>query len=554
MKSTSLRSAPSLIAPSRDRGGNPDRPTPSRRRALLAPPPPTPLARIGGFALGALVALGALAGAPTATAATAAAAPLPGEDWPLWGGDASRNMVSYETGLPTEFSMSRKKQRNVKWTAKLGSQTFGNPVVAGGKVLVGTNNGNPRDLEIEGDRGVLMCFDAKDGSFLWQAVHAKLETGDSEDWSEIGICSTPHVVDDRVYYVNNRCELVALDLEGFRDGENDGPTKDEAKKGETNADVIWTLDMRKLGVSPFQASASSPLVVGDLVFTVTGQGVDDREHVVKNPEAPSFLAVDRHTGEIAWKDASPGADVIEGQWGSPAYGVVDAVAQVAFPGGDGWLYSFEPKTGKLLWKFDCKAHERGEDGTPKTANYLVGTPVFYGHRVIVANGQNPEAGGGPGCLRAIDARKRGDITKTAELWRIDGRDFGVSIGTVAVHDGLVYATELDGFVSCVDLETGKRVWRHDMLAYVWGSPYVADGKVYVRNEDGDCLVLKAGRDLEELALNTLPGLIHGTVVAADGVLYCAGSDTLFALAKGAGNQAAADAEKASGDAGSDERD
>ena len=523
MKSTSPRNARSLSAPRRD----------------LAAWLPVALAL-------ALVFTGA-------AGSVAAPATASGNDWPLWGGDTSRNMVSPETGLPTEFAMSRKKKKNVKWSTALGSQTFGNPVVAGGKVLVGTNNGNPRDPEIEGDRGVLMCFDAKDGSFLWQAAHEKLETGDSEDWSEIGICSTPHVVGDRVYYVNNRCELIALDLEGFRDGENDGPVQDESTKGETNADVVWTLDMRKLGVSPFQASASSPLVVGDLVFTVTGQGVDDREHVVKNPEAPSFLAANRHTGKIVWQDASPGASLIEGQWGSPAYGKVDGVGQVAFPGGDGWMYCFEPKTGELLWKFDCKVHERGEDGTPKTANYIVGTPVFYGHRLIIANGQNPEAGGGPGCLRVIDARKRGDISKTAELWRIDGRDFGVSIGTVAVHEGLVYATELDGFVSCVDLETGKRVWRHDMLAYVWGSPYVADGKVYVRNEDGDCLVLKTGRELEELALNTLPGLIHGTVVASDGVLFIAGSDMLFALAEGAGAEAAADspeAKKATGSAGS----
>lgn len=473
---------------------------------------------------------------------SAAPAVLAGDDWPMWGGSPGRNLVSDATGLPTEFASTRKKTKNIRWAAELGSQTYGNPVVADGRVYIGTNNGNPRDESIEGDRGVLMCFRESDGAFLWQAVHEKLETGDKEDWSEIGICSTPCVVGDRAYYVSNRCELVAVDVEGFRDGENDGPYKDEAKKGEEHADIVWTLDMRgALGVRPFQASASSPVVADGLVFVVTGHGVDEETHKVENPAAPSFLAADAKTGKVVWQSAAPGERLLEGQWGSPAYGVVDGTAQVAMPGGDGVMYAFAPKSGELLWTFDCKAHEpKTEDGRPATANQLLSTPVYYEHRLLVAVGQNPEAGGGPGCLRSIDARKRGDVTKTAELWRIEGREFGGSIGTVAVHDGLVYATELDGFLSCVELETGKRVWRHDLLAYVWGSPFVADGKVYIRNEDGDVVILKAGRELEEIATNTLPGLVNGTVIAAGSTLFIAGDDQLFAVAEGASPAAKAD--------------
>ena len=56
------------------------------------------------------------------------------------------------------------------WAAKLGSQTYGNPVVAGGRVYVGTNNGNPRDEKYEGDYGNLYCLDEKTGKLLWQLV------------------------------------------------------------------------------------------------------------------------------------------------------------------------------------------------------------------------------------------------------------------------------------------------------------------------------------------------------------------------------------------------
>src|SRR5688572_10105665 len=98
-----------------------------------------------------------------------------GGDWPMWGGTPDRNMVSTMKGLPTAFDMKTKK--NVKWIAELGSQTYGNPVVAGGIVLVGTNNEAVKDPKITGDKGILMAFKESDGSFLWQAVHDKLAAG-----------------------------------------------------------------------------------------------------------------------------------------------------------------------------------------------------------------------------------------------------------------------------------------------------------------------------------------------------------------------------------------
>ena len=96
-------------------------------------------------------------------------------DWPMWGGKADRNMVSNMKGLPTEWDVKTKK--NVKWVAQLGSQSYGNPVVADGMVFVGTNNEGLRDPKQGGDRGVLMAFRESDGEFLWQQTHAKLESG-----------------------------------------------------------------------------------------------------------------------------------------------------------------------------------------------------------------------------------------------------------------------------------------------------------------------------------------------------------------------------------------
>ena len=440
-------------------------------------------------------------------------------DWPMYGGHPDRNMVSSEKGLPLTWDAATKA--NIKWIADLGTETFGNPIVAGGRIFIGTNNGKPRDAVVKGPRCVLMCFSEADGKFLWQAVHEKLPKETNEDEGDFGLYSTPCAVGDRIYYVSNRAELVCR---AAQDGK-----------------PVWVLDMRKdLGVSAHRASASSPLVVGDLVFVVTGQGRDFATRKVKNPKAPSFIAVDRASGKVAWQDSSPGDRILTGQWGSPAYGVVEGQPQVAFPGGDGWLYSFEPATGKLLWKFNCKAHEKVADdgkGEP-TATTLVATPVFAGHRVLLVIGVPPGDGNDsdPGCFRAIDARKRGDVTGTAEVWRVEGKvldakeGVSASISTMTAHEDLVYATDLQGFLYCFELATGKCVWRHDLLASAWGSPVVADGKIYVRTADGTVFVFKPGREDKLLAKSDkLPDIDNGTVVAANGVLYIAGKNKLYAI-------------------------
>ncbi|MBP1599843.1 MAG: outer rane biosis protein BamB, partial [Acidobacteria bacterium] len=135
---------------------------------------------------------------------SAAAFPLVSQDWPMWGGTVRRNMTSPMKNLPESC----------------------NPVVADGKIFLGTNNGNPRNPDIQGDRGVLMCCRESDGKFLWQAVTDKLASGPENDFPEQGVCSSPAVEGKRLYYVSNRGELVCLDTEGLLDGKNDGPFQD----------------------------------------------------------------------------------------------------------------------------------------------------------------------------------------------------------------------------------------------------------------------------------------------------------------------------------------
>lgn len=442
----------------------------------------------------------------------------------MWGGTPHRNMASTMQNLPGAWDIDSGK--NIKWKAQIGLTSYGNPVVSSGRVFLGTNNANPRDPEITGDKGVLICFRESDGKFLWQAITDKLESGWENDFQEQGIGSSPLVEGDRLYYVNNRGELVCLDTEGFTDGENDGPFMDETHKGPEHADIVWKLDMMKeLGVFPLFMSNSSPAIWDDLIFLETSNGRDGNGETVPAPEAPSFVAVNKNTGKVMWQDNSPGKDILHGQWSSPALGMVGDVQQVFFAGGDGWLYGFDARTGERLWKFDMNPKDAE---WPETRNYGVATPVFHEGRVFMSVGQDPDNGYGSGHAYCVDPSKRGDITESGLVWRYDS--INRSISTAAIADGLIYLADFKGILHCLDAGTGKPYWTFDTMASVWGSPLVAGGRVYLGDEDGDVVVLKAGRQLEQISEIQMGISVYGTPVPANGVLYIMTSQHLYAVA------------------------
>ena len=451
--------------------------------------------------------------------------PFASQDWPMWGGAAGRNMVSAVTNLPASWDI--KAKTNITWKADLGSTSYGNPVIADGRVYVGTNNALARNPDITGDKGVLVCFRESDGAFLWQAVSDKLDSGKENDWPEQGVCSSPAVEGKRLYYVTNRGELVCLDTGGFLDGTNDG-VQDEKYKGPTDADVIWRVDMMKeLGVFQHNMANSSAVVWEDLVLVETSNGRDDNHEKVPAPRAPSFIAVNKNTGKVIWQDNSPGDAILHGQWSSPSLGEVGGTWQAFFPGGDGRLYGFNARTGERLWTFNL--NPKGAVW-PKTKNDGIATPVFSSDKVFLAVGQDPESGEGVGHMYAIDPSRRGDITESGRIWHYD--KIRRSISTAAIAGGLVYISDFSGFLHCLDEATGKPYWTFDMLAAVWGSPLVADGKVYLGDEDGDVIVLQAGKELKKLAEINMGSSVYGTPVAANGVLYIMTRSELYAIAAG----------------------
>lgn len=458
--------------------------------------------------------------------ATRASASDPGSgDWPMWGGTPDRNMVSAAKGLPTSWDVATRK--NVKWVASLGSQSYGNPVVSGGTVFVGTNNEGLRDPKQPGDRGVLMAFRESDGTFLWQMTHEKLASGRVNDWPYQGVASSPLVEGDRVYYVSNRAELMCLDTQGFRDGENDGPVSDEKLTGPENGDVVWRFDMmEEVGSFPHNLANSSPVSNGNLIFVSTSNGQDESHVHVPSPRAPAIIAVDKRTGKLVWEENSVEDRVLHGQWASLTVAEIGGVVQVIHPQGDGWVRGYEALTGKKLWEFDTNPKD---SVWPRTRNELISTPVVYEGLVYIANGQDPEHGEGVGHLYCIDATKRGDITQSGRVWHFD--KIRRSISTAAIVDGIVYYPDFSGFLHALDAKTGQSLWTHDMFAAMWSSALVADGKLYLGDEDGDVVVMQAGREKKVLAEMSMGSSVYSTAVPANGALFIVTRNQLFALSQ-----------------------
>lgn len=480
-------------------------------------------------------------------------------DWPMWGGTPARNMVASETGT-VSLDFDLQKGENVIWTANLGSQTYGNPVVGDGKVFVGTNNGagirpkHPADQ----DKGVLVCFDQKTGEFQWQLTREKLPQGRVNDWPLQGICSAPVIEGDRLWVVSNRCELMCLDTRGFNDDENDGDVIDEVDNEKGDADIVWNLDMiEELGVFPHNLATSSPVMHGDNIYILTSNGVDEAHLEVPSPRAPCFLCVNKNTGEVVWEKNQPFDKILHGQWSSPCVGVVNEKAQVYFAGGDAWLYALDAETGEEIWKFDLNPKDTTwQLGGKGTRNAVISTPVFYENSVIVSVGQDPEHGEGVGHMWRIDATKTGDVSSelgemgepgtpnpnSAAIWHYGGEKtaengdseliFRRTLSTVSIADDLLYQADLSGFVHCLDFKTGERKWEYDMLSGVWGSTMVADGKVFLGNEDGVLVVFKATGEKAEIVAEK-PTInfssVYSTPTFTDGVMFLSDRTRLYCV-------------------------
>ncbi len=492
------------------------------------------------------------------------------DDWPQWGGTASKNMVSQEENLPATFEPGKgdpqsggirmSTTKNVRWAARVGDFCCGTPTVADGKVLVGG---------MVDKQGVLKCFNEETGKLLWQWIEPcrsdlKADAMNFRQFPKIlGVCSTAAVDGGRVYFVDQNCVVQCLDIDGR-------PPTVATDPGE--AQVIWTFDMyadEAVRCRPSDACNGSPLIDGDVVYVPTSNGVDRIVHIPIEedaarrcfaPDAPTLIALDKRTGRLLAKDTAPtAANMLHGQWSSPSMGTVQGRKLIFLGGGDGNCYAFEALGGvprqpvalKTAWWVDCNPAEyRAFGGMDMIVHYTLGdkrrrdtindpndgsfvgmseiiaTPVFYKDRVYVAIGRDPDHGRGHGALLCLDADQTGDATKTGKRWVYKGLER--SLCTVSIADGLLYVGDVAGKLHCLDPETGEAHWVYETDSRTIASTMVADGKVYLPTEK-HLVVLAAGKTMKLLSEIYLGAPSWSTPVVANGTLYIASKKNLWAV-------------------------
>ncbi|MFK7765751.1 MAG: PQQ-binding-like beta-propeller repeat protein [Mariniblastus sp.] len=478
--------------------------------------------------------------------------------------------------------------KNIKWAAKLGSQTYSRPVVSDKYVFIGSNNGAGYDPKFPAaiDLGVILCFDKETGRFVWQYSSPKLESGRAQDWPLQGISSTAFVDGDRLWSVTNRGEVICLDTEGFLDKENDGPFNSESSSLRIDADVVWKFDMiKQLGVYPHNISHCNVEVDQERVYVKTSNGVDASHRELPSPDAPSFVVLDKISGELIWQDNAPGNSIMHGSWGSPKLATLDSRKQILFPGGDGWLYSYKPEgdgqgNSVLYWKFDCNPKTSTyRAGRSEGRNNLLTAPTIHESRIFIAMGQDPEHGEGPSRVWCIEpGLKTGDLSPTlvnrgnkteqpsidnlfrhcivengdkeipnpnsAKVWEFNGyqngktfEPFNRSLGRPVVANGCVFIKDLTGFLYCVDANTGAINWRHDTLSASWTSVMVVGNLLFHSSEDGFVDIIRADADVKvaspDQPLAHIDALsytaYYSNMTFENGVLYLANTNRLIAV-------------------------
>ena len=540
--------------------------------------------------LSGLVVLGAVAGQVVARGAEPASSDPARSSSAQWGGSASRNNVSDVRGLPVQWDVGKRDaktgrwngaSKQIRWVARLGNQCYTTPIVLDDKVFCGTNNagGYVARYPASVDLGCLLCFDRPTGGFLWQYSSEKLKSGKNVDWPEVGLCSCPLVEKDRLWTVTNRGEVICLDTTG--------------PAGKDPAVIWTFDMMGKLGVIQRYMSNCSVTAAGDLLFVGTSNGRDVNEKLpaprapsflALDKKTGALVWADSSPGEniLDGQWASPTFAELGGvpqaifAGGDGWLYSFEAVATA-------------DHKAKLLWRFDCNPKQSVWDGASGgERNIIVSTPVIDKGRVFVATGRDPEAGEGQADLWCIDPTKRGDISaelvvdadgksvpprrlqavradagekvvpnpNAAVVWHYRGSKapgaervagfqegsasgggvnaefqgvFHRTLGSPAIKDDVLVIGDFAGLVHCLDAKTGRVYWTCDLQSAVWGSPLVADGHVYLGDEDGDVIVFQFGTALKVLAKNNVGGPVHSTPVAAAGTLYLSTATHLFAI-------------------------
>jgi outer membrane protein assembly factor BamB len=398
-------------------------------------------------------------------------------DWPQWRGPELRG-TSPERGLPVKWS----ETENVAFRVALPSLGASTPIVAGDRIFLNV---------AEGDAVSLWAVDRKSGAVAWKRPLGA-NVGHAHRKHNMATPS-PVVAGGRVYALTGAGILKGFDVDGRE---------------------RWARDIQKeygaFGLN--WGYGSSPLLLDGMLYVPVLHGM-------KTDEASYLLGVDAATGKTAFRVERPTDARSESPdaYTTPAVLRKGSAVEIVITGGD-VVTGHDPRTGQELWR------ARGLNPTRDPNYRIVASPVASGDVVVAPTRVRP--------MLALRGFGRGDVTQSALLWSFDQ---GPDVPTPVTDGTLLYVVNDKGLLWCLDLMTGKPHYGPQRLrvATYSASPLLADGKLYVTNEDGLTSVVKAGTTFELLAENALDDFTLASPAAAGGQLFLRTKGFLYAIGSSA---------------------
>jgi outer membrane protein assembly factor BamB len=396
------------------------------------------------------------------------------ENWPQWRGP-SLNGISNEKGLPVRWS----RDENIAWKLLLPAWSGATPIIWGDRVFL--NVADKEDVS-------LWCLDRSRGAVLWK----KHVAGSNFKIGKQNMSSPSPVTDGTdVYVMTGTGALKGFDFAG---------------------NELWARDIQKdygrFGLN--WGYGSSPLLFEDALYIQVLHGMKTHD--------PSYLLrIDKKTGKTVWRVERPTDAVHESpdSYTTPALLRYGGSVEIVVSGGD-CVTGHDPATGKEIW--------RGNGFNPQKdpAYRVIASPVVYDGVVYTPTRVRP--------LQAFRAGGRGDITETHRLWASQN---GPDVPTPVTDGTYFYIVNDRGIVWCLDAKTGREIWgpqriRHGTYS---ASPVLADGKIYITDEDGVTTVFKAGPKFELLAENNLDDYTLSSVAVSQGQIFLRTAKYLYCIGK-----------------------
>lgn len=424
-----------------------------------------------------------------------ACATEPVEQWPSWRGPRDTGESS-AVGLVADWSV---EGDNLIWRYEpfAGRST---PVVYDGRVCANARaGGDYTDM-----RATVACWDAGDGSLLWQHDFNIYNT--TVPFSRVGWAS---VVGDTetgyLYHHGVDGLLVAFDRDG-------------------NIVWQWRLHEDTGRASGYGGRTQSPIIDGDQLI-LSNMGANWGEHGAPRHR---FWSFDKRTGEVRWVSLPgnrPWSDA--NTQGTPVVAEVGGRRLLIGGGADGWIYAMDVATGAPVWEFELSK-----------AGINV-TPVVVGDTVYVAHSEENVDSATMGRVVAIDGTGSGNITASGEIWRADS--LGIGFSSPLHHDGVLYVVDNPSNLIALDAGNGEVLWELNVGTVGKSSPVWADGKIYYTEVNGRVYILELGVDgaeiidIEEIDMPGQPegferhAEIYGSPAIAYGRIYISTEAGMFCI-------------------------